>query len=166
MFFLAVGCMMAMTATAQNQQSKMQMNAQKLGTTLYLIDNFYVDTANLDKVTEDAIIAALKELDPHSAYISKKDVEKANEPLVGSFEGIGVTYQLIRDTITVISPTAGGPSEKVGIMTGDQIIKIDGEDAFGKKIDNEYVQKRLRGKKGTKVTVSIKRGKDQELLDF
>ena len=142
------------------------MNAQKLATTLYLIENFYVDTTNMDKVTEDAIIAALKELDPHSAYISKKDVEKANEPLVGSFEGIGVTYQLIRDTITVISPTAGGPSEKVGIMTGDQIIKIDGEDAFGKKIDNEYVQKRLRGKKGTKVTVSVKRSYDPELIDF
>ena len=165
MFFLAIVCILSMAATAQNQ-SKAQMNAQKLGTTLYLIENFYVDTANLDKVTEDAIIAALKELDPHSAYISKKDVEKANEPLVGSFEGIGVTYQLIRDTITVISPTAGGPSEKVGIMTGDQIIKIDGEDAFGKKIDNEYVQKRLRGKKGTKVTVSIKRGSDPELIDF
>ena len=158
---------MAMATTAQNQpQSKGQMNAQKLATTLYLIENFYVDTANIDKVTEDAIIAALKELDPHSAYISKKDVEKANEPLVGSFEGIGVTYQLIRDTITVISPVAGGPSEKVGIMAGDQFIKIDGEDAFGKKIDNEYVQKRLRGKKGTKVTVSVKRGNDTELLDF
>ena len=170
LFFLAVGCIMAMAATAQNQsqkpQSKAQTNAQKLATTLYLIENFYVDTANTDKVTEDAIIAALKELDPHSAYISKKDVEKTNEPLVGSFEGIGVTYQLIRDTITVISPTAGGPSEKVGIMTGDQFIKIDGEDAFGKKIDNEYVQKRLRGKKGTKVTVSVKRGNDPELLDF
>ena len=142
------------------------MNAQKMGTVLYLIDNFYVDTANMDKVTEDAIIATLKELDPHSAYISKKDVEKANEPLVGSFDGIGVTYQLIRDTVTVISPTAGGPSEKVGIMAGDQIIKIDGEEAFGKKVDNEYVQKHLRGKKGTKVTVSIKRGNDPELLDF
>ena len=167
MFFLAVVCMIAMAATAQNQsQSKAQLNAQKLGTTLYLIENFYVDTANLDKVTEDAIIAALKELDPHSAYISKKDVEKANEPLVGSFEGIGVTFQLIRDTITVISPVAGGPSEKVGIMAGDQFIKIDGEEAFGKKIDNEYVQKHLRGKKGTKVTVSVKRGNDPELLDF
>ena len=170
MFFLAVGCVIALATTAQNQpqkpQSKAQMNAQKLATTLYLIENFYVDTANTDKVTEDAIVAALKELDPHSAYISKKDVEKANEPLVGSFEGIGVTYQLIRDTITVISPTAGGPSEKVGIMAGDQFIKIDGEDAFGKKIDNEYVQKRLRGKKGTKVTVSVKRGNDPELLDF
>ena len=168
MFFLAVGCFVAMAATAQNQQSqsKIQMNAQKLGTTLYLIENFYVDTANINKVTEDAIIAALKELDPHSAYISKKDVEKANEQLVGSFEGIGVTYQLIRDTITVISPIADGPSEKVGIMAGDQFIKIDGEDAFGKKIDNEYVQKRLRGKKGTNVTVSVKRGSDPELIDF
>ena len=142
------------------------MNAQKFGTTLYLIDNFYVDTVNLDKVVEDAIVASLKELDPHSAYISKKDVEKANEPLVGSFEGIGVTFQLIRDTITVIGPTPGGPSEKVGIMAGDQFIKIDGEDAFGKKIDNEYVQKHLRGKKGTKVTVSVKRGSDPELMDF
>ena len=165
-FFLAIVCFFAATVNAQQPQSKGQMNAQKLATTLYLIENFYVDTANIDKVTEDAIVAALKELDPHSAYISKKDVEKANEPLVGSFEGIGVTYQLIRDTITVISPTAGGPSEKVGIMTGDQIIKIDGEDAFGKKIDNEYVQKRLRGKKGTKVTVSVKRGSDTELIDF
>ena len=165
LFFLAIACLFTMAATAQNQP-KAQMNAQKLGTTLYLIENFYVDTANIDKVTEDAIIAALKELDPHSAYISKKDVEKANEPLVGSFEGIGVTFQLIRDTITVISPTAGGPSEKVGIMAGDQFIKIDGEDSFGKKVDNEYVQKHLRGKKGTKVTVSVKRGDDKELIDF
>ena len=154
-------------ATAQNQKpSQAQLNAQKFATTMYLIDNYYVDTTNSDKIVEDAIIATLKELDPHSAYISKKDVEKANEPLVGSFEGIGVTFQLIRDTITVISPTAGGPSEKVGIMTGDQFIKIDGEDAFGKKVDNEYVQKHLRGKKGTKVVVSVKRGNDPELMDF
>ena len=170
LFFLAALCLVSMAATAQNQpqkpQTKAQMNAQKLGTVLYLIENFYVDTTNMDKVTEDAIIAALKELDPHSAYISKKDVEKANEPLVGSFEGIGVTFQLIRDTITVISPVAGGPSEKVGIMAGDQFIKIDGEECFGKKVDNEYVQKHLRGKKGTKVTVSVKRGDSPELIDF
>ena len=151
---------------APQPNNKMQMNAQKFATTMYLIDNFYVDTVNSDKVVEDAIIGALRELDPHSAYISKKDVEKANEPLVGSFEGIGVTFQLIRDTITVIGPTPGGPSEKVGIMAGDQFIKIDGEDAFGKKVDNEYVQKHLRGKKGSKVTVSVKRGKDPELMDF
>ena len=145
LFFLAIASFLTIAVTAQQPQSKGQMNAQKLATTLYLIENFYVDTTNIDKVTENAIVAALKELDPHSAYISKKDVEKANERLVGSFEGIGVTFQLIRDTITVISPTVGGPSEKVGIMAGDQFIKIDGEDAFGKKVDNEYVQKHLRG---------------------
>ena len=168
LLFINVLLFTTLFVSAQNQQaqSKAQMRAQKFATTLYLIDNFYVDTTNTDKVVEDAIIAALKELDPHSAYISKKDVEKANEPLVGSFEGIGVTFQLIRDTITVISPTAGGPSEKVGIMAGDQFIKIDGEESFGKKVDNEYVQKRLRGKKGTKVTVSVKRGNNLELIDF
>ena len=166
LIFLSIACFLAIAATAQHSQANAQMNVQKFASTLYLIENYYVDTANSEKIVEDAITAALKELDPHSAYISKKDVEKANEPLVGSFEGIGVTFQLIRDTITVISPTAGGPSEKVGIMAGDQFIKIDGEDAFGKKVDNEYVQKHLRGKKGTKVTVSVKRGNDPELLDF
>ena len=160
-------CGLFSNINAQNKdQIKAQQNAQKFATTLFLIDNYYVDTANTEKVVEEAIIAALKELDPHSAYISKKDVEKANEPLVGSFEGIGVTFQLIRDTITVIGPTPGGPSEKVGIMAGDKFIKIDGEDCFGKKIDNEYVQQHLRGKKGTKVTVSVKRGSDPELIDF
>ena len=165
--FIFVFCCVSLYVFGQNkEQSKVQNNAQKFGTTLYLIDNFYVDTVNIDKVVEDAIVGALKELDPHSAYISKKDVEKANEPLVGSFEGIGVTFQLVRDTITVIGPTPGGPSEKVGIMAGDQFIKIDGEDAFGKKVDNEFVQKHLRGKKGTKVVVSVKRGNDPELMDF
>ena len=169
LFFLAVLSLFALAATAQKPQQpqgRSQINAQKFATTLFLIENYYVDAADSNDLTEEAIIAMLKELDPHSAYISKEDVEKANEPLVGSFEGIGVTYQLIRDTITVISPTAGGPSERVGIMTGDQILKIDGEDAFGKKIDNEFVQKRLRGPKGTKVTVSVKRGDNPELIDF
>ncbi len=110
---LAIVCLFATAAMAQQPQSKGQMNAQKLATTLYLIENFYVDTANIDKVTEDAIIAALKELDPHSAYISKKDVEKANEPLVGSFEGIGVTFQLIRDTISATPSRSSAPWREV-----------------------------------------------------
>ena len=105
-------------------------------------------------------------MDPHSAYISKKDVQKANEPLEGSFEGIGVTFQIFQDTILVVSPVSGGPSDKVGIMAGDKIVKIDGEDAFGKKVDNEYVAKHLRGEKGTKVVLGIKRGNSNELIDF
>lgn len=140
--------------------------SQKLATTMYIIDNFYVDSTDMPKLTEEAIVAMLKTLDPHSAYIAAKDVQKANEELVGSFEGIGVTFQILRDTILVVSAVPGGPSEKVGIMAGDRIVTIDGEEAFGKKVNNEYVTKHLRGKKGTKVVLGIRRGKDTELIDY
>ena len=155
---------------AQNQAKDAKLDSkaalQKLSTIYYLIDNFYVDTANFESLTEEAITTILKELDPHSAYISRKDVQKANEPLEGSFEGIGVTFQIFQDTILVVSPVSGGPSDKVGIMAGDKIVKIDGEDAFGKKVNNEYVAKHLRGEKGTKVILGIKRGNSDELIDF
>lgn len=139
---------------------------KKLSALMHIINNFYVDTLDMSKVTEKAIIYTLKELDPHSAYISKDDVEKANEPLEGSFEGVGLTFQLFKDTILVISPIPGGPSDKVGIMAGDKIITVDGEDAFGKEIDNEWVMDHLRGKKGTMVTVGIYRKNNKEILDF
>ena len=139
---------------------------KKYSTLLFLINNFYVDTLNMPQVVEKAIVATLKDLDPHSAYISKKDVEKAEEPLVGSFEGIGVTFQLFKDTILVIAPVPGGPSDKVGILAGDKIIKVNGENAFGPKITNEWVMKHLRGKKDTKVNVGIYRKGISHLLDF
>ncbi len=169
LFTVLIFIALQITLNAQTQprdNKQMQQSLQKLSTMYYLINNFYVDTANLETLTEEAIVAMLKELDPHSAYITKKDVEKANEPLVGSFEGIGVTFQIFQDTILVISPVSGGPSDKVGIMAGDKIVTIDGEDAFGKKVNNEYVAQHLRGKKGTKVTLGIKRGKSDELIDF
>ena len=150
---------------AQNKANPAE-TTQKLATTMYLIDNFYVDSTDMPKVTEEAIVAMLKSLDPHSAYIAAKDVQKANENLEGSFEGIGVTFQILRDTILVVSAVPGGPSERIGIMAGDRIVKIDGEDAFGKKVNNEYVTKHLRGKKGTTVVLGIKRGDDSELIDF
>lgn len=153
-------------AFAQNKNVKQAETSQKLATTMYLIENFYVDTVDMPKLTEEAIIAMLKSLDPHSAYIAAKDVKKANEELEGSFEGIGVTYQILRDTILVVSAVPGGPSEKVGIMAGDRIVTIDGEDAFGKKINTEYVTSHLRGKKGSKVLLGIKRGDESELIDF
>ena len=166
--FIFISAQLLLCAQNQGQNAKSDSKAalQKLSTLYYLIDNFYVDTANVEKLTEDAIVAILKELDPHSAYISKKDVQKANEPLEGSFEGIGVTFQIFQDTILVISPVPGGPSDKVGILAGDKIVKIDGEDAFGKKVDNEYVAKHLRGEKGSKVTLGIKRGNSDEIVDF
>ncbi len=139
---------------------------KKYSTLLYLINNFYVDTLNMPELVEKAITATLKDLDPHSAYIPKKEVERANEPLEGSFEGVGITFQLFNDTILVIAPIPGGPSDKVGIMAGDKIIKVDGEDAYGEKITNQWVMDHLRGKKGTKVTVSIYRKGVDGLLDF
>ena len=150
---------------AQNKV-KPSETSQKLATTMYLIENFYVDSTDMPKLTEEAIVAMLKTLDPHSAYIAAKDVQKANEELVGNFEGIGVTFQLLRDTILVVSAVPGGPSEKVGIMAGDRIVTIDGEDAFGKKVNNEYVTSHLRGKKGTRVKLGIKRGNDPEIIEF
>ena len=150
---------------AQNKKGAAE-TTQKMATTMYLIENFYVDSTDMPKLTEEAIMAMLKSLDPHSAYIAAKDVQKANEELVGSFEGIGVTFQILRDTILVVSAVPGGPSEKVGIMAGDRIVTIDGEDAFGKKVNNEYVTKHLRGKKGSKVVLGIKRGQDPELIEF
>jgi len=127
---------------------------------------FYVDTVNNEKLIENAIIGMLKELDPHSTYLSREEQKKANEPLVGSFEGIGVQFQIINDTIMVISPTSGGPSEKLGILPGDRIVTIDGEEATGSKINNNYVVTKLRGEKGTKVTIGIYRKNVKGILDF
>ena len=103
----------------------------KIGRTLGLIDAFYVDSANLDTLTEKAIVEILKNLDPHSTYISAKDVKEMNEPLNGNFEGIGVQFNLLRDSIIVIEPIAGGPSEKVGLKAGDRILTINKEKVTG-----------------------------------
>jgi len=149
-----------------NQKSDSKETSQKFAATLFYIDNFYVDSTNAAKLVEDAIINTLKELDPHSAYISKKDLDAANEPLEGSFEGIGVTFQLFNDTILVIAPVPGGPSQKLGILAGDKIIKINGADAFGSKISNNYVMEHLRGKKGTVVHVSIFRNNQKQLIEY
>jgi carboxyl-terminal processing protease len=139
---------------------------QKFGTALQIIEFAYVDSTDAPDLVETAIVEMLKELDPHSAYISKEEIDRVNEPLEGSFDGIGVTFQIYKDTILVVAPVIGGPSDELGIMAGDKIVKIDGEDATGEKIDNQYVMDRLRGKKGTKVDVAIKRGKSKKLLDF
>ncbi|MDR0969715.1 MAG: S41 family peptidase [Lentimicrobiaceae bacterium] len=153
-------------AIGQTTKLDPKATTQKLAATMFYIENFYVDSTDLPKLTETAIVSMLKELDPHSAYISKEEIDRANEPLIGSFEGIGVSFQLLRDTILIIGVIPDGPSERAGILAGDRIIKIDDEIAFGKKVDNKFVQDRLRGKKGSKVIVSIKRAKEPELADY
>jgi carboxyl-terminal processing protease len=153
-------------AFAQNQLWLDNNGLKKYNALMQIIDYEYVDSVNIPKLVDKAIVETLKELDPHSAYISKKDLDKANEPLVGNFEGIGVQFEIFRDTITIVHPIPGGPSEKLGIMSGDKIIKIEGEDVAGKKITNQFVFDRLRGKMGTKVTVSIYRKGKKGLIDY
>ncbi len=152
--------------TPNSKPMEANQTTKKYATILYLINNFYVDTLDMPKLVDKAIVSTLKNLDPHSAYIPKKDVERADEPLKGSFEGVGITFQLYHDTILVIAPVPGGPSDKVGIMAGDKIIKVNGKDAYGENITNQWVMKHLRGKKGTRVTVDIYRQGVKGLLDF
>jgi carboxyl-terminal processing protease len=124
----------------------------------------YVDDVQPAKLTEAAIKAALAELDPHSVYIPADQRERDDEDFRGNFEGIGVFFELLQDTITVVSPIVGGPSEKAGIVALDKIVKINNQTAVG--ITDKEVMKRLKGARGTKVSLSIKRGNSPTLLDF
>ncbi len=126
----------------------------------------YVDTLDIDKMAEEVIVKTLQNLDPHSVYISKEDVRAMNEPLEGKFEGIGVEFNILNDTLMVVNPIPGGPSERVGIFAGDRILTIDGKNVAGIGLKNSDVFKMLRGDKGTKVTVEIKRKGLAELIEF
>jgi carboxyl-terminal processing protease len=139
---------------------------KKIDALFQYINYAYVDSTDENKLVEKAIIAVLKNLDPHSVYIPKKELEKMNEPLVGNFEGIGIQFNILHDTLMVVSPISGGPSEKVGLRAGDKIIEVDGETIAGIGLQNSDVQKKLRGKKGTKVNVGVKRRGVKETLNF
>ncbi|MBN1199651.1 MAG: S41 family peptidase [Bacteroidales bacterium] len=150
--------------SAQNKNP--DVGLRKLQVVMQVIDYYYVDTVHEDKLVETAIVEMLKELDPHSIYIPKEELQRANEPLQGNFEGVGIQFEILKDTIVVVHPLTGGPSEKLGIISGDKIVRIDGEDVVGKQVTNQFVLDHLRGKKGTKVRVSIFRKGKKELLDF
>ncbi len=143
-----------------------QSQVEKLQRAVQFIEFAYIDKLEDEKIVEDAIKGILSELDPHSVYLSADELRRANEPLEGSFEGIGIQFNLVNDTIVVVSPIPGGPSEKVGLMPGDKIVKIDGETSYGSRINNQFVQDRLRGERGSVVEVSVYRMGVRELLDF
>ena len=149
-----------------SQDPETRLNIQKIASVLQIIDYAYVDSVELGELVDNTIVTTLKELDPHSTYLSKEELERTKERLEGSFDGIGISFQIYHDTILVISAISGGPSEKLGIMSGDKIIKIDGKKAYGEEIDNKFVMDHLRGKKGTTVDVSIYRKGNPELIDF
>lgn len=138
----------------------------KIDRTFNLINSFYVDSADINMLTEKAIIEVLKNLDPHSTYISAKDVKEMNEPLNGNFEGIGIQFNLLRDSIIIIEPLSGGPSEKVGLRSGDRILTIDKEKVTGINITTAGVRKRLMGAKGTKVNITVFRKGEKDILEF
>ena len=155
----------AVTGAAQ-QKSEMNRAAGKFNQTLFYIDRLYLEDVDLNALVEKAIVAAVGELDPHSSYISAEDVKAMNEPLQGEFEGIGIEFAIIRDTLTVQATVAGGPSERVGLLAGDKILRVDTSFIAGIGLSNEDVYGYLRGKKGTKVELGVLRKGVAELLDF
>ena len=142
------------------------LQTQKMNRLLQLIRYSYVDTVNFNKVVEKGTVEMLKELDPHSVYIPREEVTRTNEPLQGNFEGVGIQFQIMKDTVVVVQPIKGGPSEMVGIVAGDKIIQIDDTVAVGKICTNAWVYSKLRGQKGTKVVVKVKRGNNPEPYTF
>lgn len=124
----------------------------------------YVENVDAQKLTEAAIKGMLNELDPHSVYIPASQMKKVTEDFQGSFEGIGVEFDIVKDTITIVTPISGGPSEALGIQSGDKIVKIDDTLAIG--LTREDVPKKLRGPKGTHVKISVKRGPESKLIDY
>ena len=147
-------------------QQVSQVQQRKLMQVLSAVGGLYVDTINDKKIVESSIKGILKDLDPHSVYTPSEEVERLREPLEGSFEGIGVQFQILEDTIMVVQTISGTPAQKVGVLPGDQIIYIDSSLVAGKKEQNSDVFKRLRGKKGTLVTIKVKRKGEKQLIEF
>lgn len=140
--------------------------ASKFDEVMYYINNVYVDTVNVADLEEEAIVAMIDELDPHSQYISKEEFDAVNDPLLGSFEGVGVQFRIVEDTIAVVAVIKGGPSEKVGVLAGDRIVYINDSLVAGIKIKNEGVMRLLKGPKGTKVHTKVFRRGVNGLIDF
>ena len=150
--------------------SKLQMpevkGDEKIKQFMWWVNTGYVDTLDMNKLSEDVIIDILEELDPHSSYIPAKDLEMVNSELEGSFSGIGVQFNIQEDTVHVVAVISGGPSESAGLMAGDRIVEVDDSVFVGKEINNEKVMKRLRGPKGTQVKLGVKRHGTQETLHY
>lgn len=159
-----IGANMAGSTSAPTSNFMKGLN--KFRQVLTHIENDYVDEVDSDELVESAITQMLEELDPHTSYIPAKDLQLIQSRLEGNYEGIGVEFNIFKDTIHVVSPLSGGPSEKLGIKAGDKIVKVDGKTVAGIGMTNQKVVEMLRGPGGSKVTVSIKRDGEDELIDF
>ena len=162
---LAVTMCLALSFTLSAQRSLPQA-LQKLMNAEYAISSLYVDSVNEDKLVEEAIKGMLESLDPHSSYTDAKETKELEEPLQGEFSGVGIQFNMNKDTLYVIQTVPGGPSERVGVLAGDRIIYVNDSIIAGVKMKNSDIQKRLRGKKGTNVTIKVKRPGVKELITF
>ncbi len=147
-------------------ENSLVFTGDKLSQTLQLISAMYVDPVSVDSLVELAIPQLMEELDPHSSYIPRHEMQEANEPIEGEFDGIGVVFNMSSDTIVVMNVVPKGPSDKMGIQSGDRIMTIDDSLVAGRKIPQDKIVKRLRGKRGTKVKLGIKRYGVDELISF
>ena len=161
LLFIAVVAMLASTAKASEVNTlKKLMNAE------FAISQFYVDSVNENKLVEDAIKGMLEQLDPHSSYSTPEETRELEEPLEGEFSGIGISFNMLQDTLYVIQTIVGGPAESVGMQAGDRIIQVEDTVIAGKKMRNTKIMKMLRGKKGSKVNILVKRRGVAELIPF
>ena len=154
--------MVSLNAASQNDN----YTIKKINKTIRLINTQYVDTVNMPHLVEVAVKAMINELDPHSKYLTKEQLKKNNEALNGSFAGVGIHYQILNDTLLILSTTEGGPSEKAGLKAGDKVVKIDGTSAVGKSITNSFFSRKLRGTKGSAVQLEIRRRDVDSILTF
>ena len=157
-------CLVALNGFAQ--RSIKEEYKLKFDDVLNLIESKYVDKPDYDGLIEKAIVGMVKELDPHSEYMTAEEYDRMNEPLTGNFEGIGVQFNILKDTIAVVSPISGGPSERLGIRSGDKIVVIEDTVVAGIGITNRDVINKLRGDKGTKVRINIYRRGVDDLIDY
>lgn len=156
------------TAPAQRKgnMSEMEQSMRKLSMAQLAISSLYVDSVDEVKLTEDAINGMLSKLDPHSSYTNAEETKKMNEPLQGNFDGIGVQFNMLEDTLVVIQPVAKGPSEKVGILAGDRIVSVNDTAIAGVKMSREEIMRRLRGPRDTKVKLGVARNGIKDRLEF
>ncbi|MBR3455714.1 MAG: S41 family peptidase [Bacteroidaceae bacterium] len=149
-----------------NRLNIINTTSNKLNDLLYIIDDQYVDKVDISELVEQAMPNILSELDPHSSYISAKDAASANDELKGSFSGIGVQFTIKDDTVHVNNVIKGGPSENVGILPGDRIVSVDDKPFVGKEVTNEETMRRLKGPKGSKVKLGVKRHGEPKPIYF
>ncbi len=164
--FLAAGIVGGIFIGKYAAETRLSPEEQKMRTILGLIREQYVDEIDIDSLLEKSIPDLLASLDPHSAYIPKSELTMTNDDLEGSFGGVGVSFQILNDTVNVLEVVAGGPAEKVGIQPGDKIMSANGKGLVGKEVTSDSVFRTLRGKEGTNVKLSVKRSNSKKLLSF